>query len=406
MQELPDDDRRAELEVDLRSTVQIALGRIKGHASTEAEHSALRAIALSQRPGINWEKSWQALASGVWLVAVMRPDIPKAREIATELLAIAARHGDDARTAIAVYLLNIPNMYAGAFDLAAEGWDRLTAPYEKMPEFEASLRSPASAWRSILDAYAYTQALRALNLWYLGYPDRALERANSATAIASEAGRTVGTANMYSFAVEVFCHRRELKRTREMAETSVGLSELDTIFHGTRGQFFLGWVDASSGNLAHGVARMRGALQEYRAAGSGLDSEYYLALIATALGQMKQFDEGLRTIDEAFGVIERGGARANEAEVHRLKGELLRAQDSSNVARAEESFRTAIEISRKQHAKSWELRATTSLARLLRDTNRRDEARAMLAEIYNWFTEGFDTADLKDAKSLLDQLNG
>ena len=90
--------------------------------------------------------------------------------------------------------------------------------------------------------------------------------------------------------------------------------------------------------------------------------------------------------------------------MHRLKGELLLAQDASNAAQAEQSFRTAIEISRKQNAKSWELRATTSLARLLGQQGKRDEARAMLADIYNWFTEGFDTADLKDAKALLDEL--
>ena len=91
--------------------------------------------------------------------------------------------------------------------------------------------------------------------------------------------------------------------------------------------------------------------------------------------------------------------------MHRLKGELLLAQDPSNAAQAEQSFRTAIEISRKQEAKSWELRATTSLARMLAEQGKRDEARAMLAEIYNWFTEGFDTADLKDAKALLGELS-
>jgi predicted ATPase len=118
---------------------------------------------------------------------------------------------------------------------------------------------------------------------------------------------------------------------------------------------------------------------------------------------MGSFDEGLRAIDEGFKFIERTGQRYYEAELHRLKGELLLAQNSSN-AQAQECFRTAIDVARRQHAKSWELRATTSLVRLLRDTERRDEARAMLAEIYNWFTEGFDTADLKDAKALLDQL--
>jgi predicted ATPase len=100
----------------------------------------------------------------------------------------------------------------------------------------------------------------------------------------------------------------------------------------------------------------------------------------------------------------RTGQRIYEAEMHRVKGELLLAQDASNTAQAEKSFRTAIEIPRRQHGKSWELRTTASLARLLRDTGRRDEARAMLSEIYNWFTEGFDTADLKDARALLGDL--
>ena len=167
----------------------------------------------------------------------------------------------------------------------------------------------------------------------------------------------------------------------------------------------LGWADAMAGDLDGGVARMRHHLSEHKAAGSELLSDHFLALIANALGRMGRFDEGLRTIDESFPIIERTGARFYEAEVHRLKGELLLAQHASNAAQAEQCFRTAIEISRRQKAKSWELRATTSLARLLAKQGKRDEARAMLADIYGWFTEGFDTADLKDAKALLDQLN-
>ena len=130
----------------------------------------------------------------------------------------------------------------------------------------------------------------------------------------------------------------------------------------------------------------------------------YLTLIASALGKSGKLGEALQEIDGSLAAIERTGERFYEAEVYRVKGELLLAQDSSIASQAERSFRTAIEISRKQHAKSWELKATTSLARLLSDTSRRDEARAMLAEIYNWFTEGFDTADLKDAKALLEEL--
>jgi predicted ATPase len=169
-------------------------------------------------------------------------------------------------------------------------------------------------------------------------------------------------------------------------------------------EIYLGWAQAMAGDLDGGIAQMRHHLTDLRTTGLELLNEYILALIATALSRTGRFDEGLRTINEAFPIIERTGARWYEAEVHRLKGELLLAQDASNAAQAEKSFRTAIDISRKQSARSWELRATISLARLLRDTGQRDEARAMLAEIYGWFTEGFDTADLRDAKALLDDL--
>jgi len=130
----------------------------------------------------------------------------------------------------------------------------------------------------------------------------------------------------------------------------------------------------------------------------------YLTLIASALRKSRKLGEAPQEIGEALATVERTGERFYEAEVYRVKGELLLAQDSSNGLQAERSFRTAIETSRMQHAKSWELKATTSLARLLRDTGHREEARAMLTQIYSWFTEGFDTADLKDAKALLDEL--
>ena len=115
---------------------------------------------------------------------------------------------------------------------------------------------------------------------------------------------------------------------------------------------------------------------------------------------------GLNVLAEGIALMERTGERMFEAELHRVKGELLLMQDAANGPEAEDCFRTAIEVARRQAGKSLELRATTSLARLLNEQGSRDEARAMLAEIYGWFTEGFDTADLKDAKALLDELGG
>jgi predicted ATPase len=149
---------------------------------------------------------------------------------------------------------------------------------------------------------------------------------------------------------------------------------------------------------------MERALTELGRTGSLTMRSHWLSPIVEVQCFLGQYDNASVAIDDALASIEQTGGRAYEAEVHRTKGELLRGKGSPNVPQAEQSFRTAIEIAHRQKGRGWELRATSSLARLLRDTNRREEARSMLADIYNWFTEGFDSADLEDAKALLDEL--
>jgi predicted ATPase len=126
--------------------------------------------------------------------------------------------------------------------------------------------------------------------------------------------------------------------------------------------------------------------------------------LAEAYRKIGQTEAGLSALNVAANLLNKTGTRYYEAELYRLQGELLLMQNATNIAQAENCFRRAIEVARKQSAKSWELRATTSLVRLLAKLGKRGEARAMLAEVYGWFTEGFDTADLKDAKALLDEL--
>jgi predicted ATPase len=128
-------------------------------------------------------------------------------------------------------------------------------------------------------------------------------------------------------------------------------------------------------------------------------------MLAEACIQSGRLNDGLNVLAEALTNVQETEGRQYEAEIYRLRGELLLKQDHSNAAEAQKCFEQAIDIARNQSAKSWELRATMSLSRLLAKQGRRDEARAMLTDIYNWFTEGFDTADLKDAKALLDELN-
>jgi predicted ATPase len=164
-----------------------------------------------------------------------------------------------------------------------------------------------------------------------------------------------------------------------------------------------GWALAQLGQPEPGFAQIREGLAIASATGSGFFRIYYLAQLADVCGKTGRIVEGLEAIAEALRLLQ-NGERWWEPEIHRLQGDLLLKQNPSNQAEVQSSLDRAIEIARKQGAKSLELRATVSLARLMRDTNRRDEARAMLAEIYNWFTEGFDTADLKDAKTLVDEL--
>jgi predicted ATPase len=163
-------------------------------------------------------------------------------------------------------------------------------------------------------------------------------------------------------------------------------------------EIYLGWADVLDGDLEGGIARITTHMSQLKTGGSEYIADRGLSFVATALGRAGRFDEALATLEEAFLFIERTGQHYYQAELHRLKGELLLGHDKANAAAAEQSFHSALEIARKQRAKSWELRASISLARLLRDWNRREEARPLLTEVYGSFTEGLDTADLRDAR--------
>ena len=158
------------------------------------------------------------------------------------------------------------------------------------------------------------------------------------------------------------------------------------------------------GRSEEGIAQQREGLAAFSAT-EALLRPYFLCLLAETWRETGRLDDGLNALTEALAAADEHDLRFYEAETHRLKGELLSKQDDSNAAEAQSCFERAIEIARTQSAKSLELRATMSLARLLRNTARRDEARAMLAEIYGWFTEGLDTPALSEAKALLDELN-
>ena len=245
----------------------------------------------------------------------------------------------------------------------------------------------------------------AMSLWSLGYADQALQNAHGAIALAEELSHPFSRVIALVFSVFVHQFRREASSAYERAEETIALSaEQGNAQHLAVGTILRGWAVASQGQLKEGLREMRRGLDDFRATGAEMRRSFYLALLAEAHGKAGQADEGLSALAEALDIVERTGERRWEPEVYRLKGELLLSRSAKDRSEAETCFNQAIEVARGQQARSLELRAATSLARLWQGRDKISQARELLAPVYDWFTEGFDTADLKDAKALLDEL--
>ena len=242
-------------------------------------------------------------------------------------------------------------------------------------------------------------------LWFLGYPDQALQSMHEALTLGQELAHPHSVASALYFAAELHQLRREGQAAQERAEMEIVLAEE----HGSaqwlaRGTILRGWALAWQGQGAEGLAQMCQGLSAFRATGAEGRRTYFLALLAEGYRGTGEVQEGLRVLAEALAAAHNSGERYCEAELHRLKGELLLLQSADQHAEAEACFHQALAIARRQQAKSWELRAATSLSRLWQHQGKRAAAHELLAPIYGWFTEGFDTSDLQEAKALLAEL--
>jgi tetratricopeptide (TPR) repeat protein len=247
-----------------------------------------------------------------------------------------------------------------------------------------------------------------LALWSLGYPDQALQRSREALALAQELIHPFSMGWALIAATWLRQYRREESAVQEQAETAIALAtEQGFPFWSAWATILRGWVLTTRGLEGKGIRQIRNGLEVMRGADAAeLASTHFLAMLAEGYRKVGRDQEGIAILEEALAAVDKNGERFYEAELYRLKGELLLRNPASETAEPLACFRRALEIARHQSAKSWELRTTMSLARLLAEQGRRDEARKMLAEIYGWFTEGFDTADLKEAKALLAELGG
>jgi adenylate cyclase len=257
-----------------------------------------------------------------------------------------------------------------------------------------------------IDTKVFCAAIAGIAMLLLGFPDKALEYSREALTYSRTLSHPYSLAFAMRWAGLLHIFRREANETRELAEASIAhATEWSLGIWLSLGTIWRGWALTEDGQLEAGIADMRQGLAEFQATGSKFVLPYMIGLHASALREMGKGDESVRLVDDALEMVDETGERFCEAELHRLKGVVLMGQFTPDPRVAEISFLRALEIARTQSAKFWELRAATSLARLWHSQGKTTEARGLLAPVYGWFTEGFDTADLKEAKSLLDELN-
>jgi predicted ATPase len=256
------------------------------------------------------------------------------------------------------------------------------------------------------DVGMVTLSHRSIALWLLGYPQAALRDTDDALKNAREIGQaaTLMFALAYA-AIPYTLYGNHAAAAAQAQELAVLAEEKGSPLWKALGVMSQGNVLALAGRASDAIEMLSSGIAAFRTTGATLHLPLHLPHLARAHAELGQFEEAWRCIGEAMTAVETTKEKWCEAEVHRVAGEIALRSPEPDAAKAEAYFERALSVARAQEAKSWELRAATSLARLWRDQGKRDETRDLLAPIYGWFTEGFDTRDLKEAKALLDELH-
>jgi predicted ATPase len=272
---------------------------------------------------------------------------------------------------------------------------------------EQALALAAPQQDRVLALHGEDPLLTALNnacwvLWMLGYPGQSLQRIHEMLTWAQGLSRAYELVRALTYAATHHARRGEWALTRERAEAAIALAtERGVDSYIGHASFWRGLALVVQGQGEAGIAAMRPSVAAWRAAGNGVVEAEIVGLLAEAHGWTGDVEEGLRLIAEALALVDQDKGSYYAADVYRVKGELLLSQAVPDPQQAEACFHRAIDIARRQQAKSRELRTAMSLSRLWQQQGKHEAARQMLAEIYGWFTEGFDTADLQEAKALL-----
>ena len=364
---LPETPERTQHALTLHIALGAALQMTKGHAAPEVEHAYTQARALCQQVGETPELV--PVLFGLWRFYIARPQLHTARELGETLLRLAQRAHDPALAVIAHYALGVTWFCLGALPAARqhleEGIARYTPDQRRAPVFRMG-QDPGVACR----AYA------ALTLWLLGYPEQALARLHEALALAHELSHPYSLAFARCWAAIVSQFRRDVPAVHEHAEAAVALStEQGFPQWAAMGTSLRGWALAMQGQGEEGMAQVRQGIAAWRATGAALLVPYFCTLLADVSAHLGHTEDGLQALAEAHTLVEQHEERWWEAEVSRLRGVLLLRQPGTPQAEAETWLQRALDVARRQEAKSLELRAAMSLSRLWQQQGKRAEAR-------------------------------
>lgn len=399
LETLPDTPERVQQELELQIALGPALIAAKGYSVPEVKLAYSRAHELVQQ-GEETPQRFRVIF-GLWGFYLVRAELHRTRALGEQALSLARRLQDPALLLEAHRALGMTLFHLGEFTRARVHLEQGSAIYD--PQQHGSL-----AFLSVADPGVTCLSYLARTLWHLGFPDQAVSKSYESLNLAQTLAHPFSLAAALVYTARVHQCRREAPATQQQAEAAIALSIEQSFPHYiAMGTVLQGWAMAQQEQEA-GITQLRQGLIAGQNTQIEVARPHFLAMLAEAYGQAGQVKEGLGVLAEALALGNKNGEGQWEAEIYRLKGELLLRDEGgtgSEELSPEDCFLKAVETARSQQSKSLELRATASLARLWQSQGKRAEARRMLAEIYNWFTEGFDTVDLREAKALLDALS-
>jgi len=394
---LPETRERQQLELDIHVTLTAALRAGKGFADPEVFAALERANRLVTETASVGTPLHFSVLYGLWSSNHNAGATAAALEHATNFLSSAQSQPSSGPLLVGHRILALSLIFSGDHRAALAHLE--TAASLHRPDEH---RDSAFRYGEDIGVSAFGQLSWAL--WHRGYPDKSARAADRALALSRQLGHAHTLANALNSAGTAAVFARDVATACGYGNDCMALtSEHGFAQWAAHGRILQGWADAQRGEVTTGIALIRDGMAAFEATGART-TPLFLSLLAEALALAGKIEDALAALDDALAQADASGARGWDAEIHRLRGELTGRLPYPDPAKAEDSFRTALAIAREQGTRGYELRAATSLARLWREQGRRGEARDLLAPVYGSFTEGFDTADLKEAKALLDEL--